>query len=167
MPKISAGLAMFRVREGRVEVLLVHPGGPFWKGRDSGAWTIPKGKVEEGEALLETAKREFEEETGFKPRGPFLPLTTIRQKAGKIVHAWAFEGDADPGELRSKVTKMQWPPRSGRWRSYPEVDEAGWFRLEEGRTRINPAQVSFLEEIEELARERGGGRGGVEDGRGE
>ncbi len=114
MPKISAGLLMYRIKADAVEVLLAHPGGPFFQNKDDGAWSIPKGEPEPGEELLSAAQREFEEETGLKPAGPFLPLAPVQQKGGKIVHGWAFAGDCDPGALRSNAFTMEWPPRSGR-----------------------------------------------------
>lgn len=137
MPKTSAGLLMYRIRERKPEFLLVHPGGPFWKNKDTGAWSIPKGQVEENEKEFETAKREFEEETGIKPAGDFRPLQAIRQKSGKIVKAWAFEGDTDPNAIKSEVTHWGWP----------EIDRAGFFKFEDAAQKINPAQVAFLEEI--------------------
>ena len=150
MPRTSAGLLMFRRRDGALEVLLVHPGGPFWAKRDLGAWTIPKGELEKGEDALATAQREFEEETGLHPKGPFQPLGSIRQKAGKVVHAWAFEGDVAAETIRSNTVKVEWPRSSGNWREFPEVDRAEWFRVDDARTRINPAQVPFLGHLEQM-----------------
>ena len=147
MPRTSAGLLMFRRGEGGLEVLLVHPGGPFWVKKDLGAWTIPTGELEEGEDALATACREFEEETGLTPSGPFHPLGSVKQKAGKVVHAWAFEGDGAAETMRSNTIKVEWPPRSGRWQEIPEVDRAEWFRLDDARTRINPAQVLLLDAL--------------------
>jgi predicted NUDIX family NTP pyrophosphohydrolase len=141
---------MFRRRGSALEVLLVHPGGPFWAKKDLGAWTIPKGELEEGEDELATARREFEEETGFSPSGPFLPLGSVTQKGGKVVHAWAFEGDCAPETIRSNTFKVEWPPSSGQWREFPEVDRAQWFTLEEARRRINPAQVALLGLVEQM-----------------
>jgi predicted NUDIX family NTP pyrophosphohydrolase len=138
---------MFRRRESGPEVLLVHPGGPFWARKDLGAWTIPKGELEDGEDELATAQREFEEETGIRPAGPFHPLGRVKQKSGKVVHAWAFEGDCAPETIRSNTFKMEWPARSGMWREYAEVDRAEWFALEAARGRINPAQVALLEAL--------------------
>ncbi len=151
MPRVSAGLLMYRRRADRLEVLLVHPGGPFWAKKDLGAWTIPKGEVEEGEDELATARREFEEETSIRAQGPFRPLGRVRQKSGKVVHAWAFEGDADPSAVRSNTIRIQWPPRSGQWQTIPEVDRAEWFTLQEARRRINPAQVALLDALERAA----------------
>ena len=150
MPRVSAGLLMFRRREGALEVLLVHPGGPFWAKKDAGAWTIPKGEVAEGEEPLATARREFQEETGIEPAGPFLPLGSVRQKAGKVVHAWAFEGDCDPAAVRSNTFEVQWPPGSGQRRTFPEVDRAAFFPLPEARQRANPAQAGLIDALEEV-----------------
>jgi predicted NUDIX family NTP pyrophosphohydrolase len=145
MTRVSAGLLMFRVRDGRVQVLLVHPGGPFFKNKDEGAWTIPKGEPNEGEELLAAAQREFEEETGVKPVGPFRPLAAIKQKGGKVVHAWAFAGDCEASQIVSSTFTLEWPPKSGKRAEFPEVDRAEWFELEEARRKINPAQMSFLD----------------------
>ena len=150
MPKISAGLLMYRVRENELEFLLAHPGGPFWKDRDAGAWTIPKGEIQEGENPLAAAKREFEEEVGVKPQGDFIELTPITQKGGKVVHAWAIEGDCDTATIRSNTFQMEWPPRSGKFQACPEVDRAAFFRMDEARRKINPAQTALLEELRRL-----------------
>jgi predicted NUDIX family NTP pyrophosphohydrolase len=144
MPKISAGLVMYRVIEGRLEVLLVHPGGPFWRKKDEGVWSIPKGEVAAGEELLGTAKREFREETGIKPEGPFIELGSIKQKSGKIVHAWGFAGDCDTNTIRSNTFTLEWPPRSGRRQEFPEIDRAAFFPIEESRSRIIPAEFELL-----------------------
>src|SRR5687767_12795235 len=127
MPKLSAGLLMFRRRQGVIEVFLVHPGGPFWAKKDLGAWTLPKGEYTESEDPLDAAKREFEEETGIQPNGEFIPLGQIRQTGGKIASAWAFEGDCDPSKIRSNLFSMEWPPRSGRMQEFPEIDRGEWF----------------------------------------
>jgi predicted NUDIX family NTP pyrophosphohydrolase len=150
MPKISAGLLLFRRRDGALEVLLGHMGGPFWAGREIGAWSIPKGLPEPGEDLLAAARREVREETGLEPAGPFLALRPIRQAGGKEVHAWAAEADCDPATLRSNHFRVQWPPRSGQWRSYPEIDRAAWLPLPEARARIVRGQVGLLDELERL-----------------
>jgi predicted NUDIX family NTP pyrophosphohydrolase len=150
MQRISAGLLMYRKRQEGPEVLLVHPGGPFWKNKDAGAWSIPKGEVAEGEDLLAAAKREFKEELGLDPTGPFVPLAPVKQKAGKIVHAWAFEGDCDPTTCRGNTIKVPWPPGSGKWITIPEVDRAEFFAPHEAKRRINLAQVGFLEQLEGL-----------------
>jgi predicted NUDIX family NTP pyrophosphohydrolase len=143
----SAGILMYRLsaRNGAVEVLLVHPGGPFFAKKDAGVWTIPKGIPDEGEDLLDCAKREFREETGFDPgTGEYLPLGSVKQKGGKTVHAWAVQGDCDPAQLRSNSFKLQWPPKSGKWITVPEVDRAEWFTLDQAAAKINPAQAEFL-----------------------
>ncbi len=145
---VSAGVLLFRRRQGALEVLLAHPGGPFWRGRDAGAWTIPKGLVAPGEALLDAARRELREETGLTPEGPFLPLGSIRQKAGKTVHAWACEGDADPATVTSNTTTIEWPRGSGRRITYPEVDRCAWFALDAAREKLNPAQSELLGRLE-------------------
>ncbi|HSQ55206.1 MAG TPA: NUDIX domain-containing protein [Gemmata sp.] len=150
---VSAGVLLFRRRDGQVEVLLAHPGGPFWAKRDAGAWTIPKGLSEAGEDLLAAARREFAEETGLSLEGPFLPLGNIRQKAGKVIHAWACEGDADPASLTSNLVSTEWPPRSGRRIEFPEVDRCAWFSVEEARAKLNPAQTAFIDRLEELLSE--------------
>jgi predicted NUDIX family NTP pyrophosphohydrolase len=145
MPKRSAGLVMYRIQERRLEVFLVHPGGPFWVNKDKGAWAIPKGGVDDGEDdPLDTARREFQEETGFLPRGNFLKLGTIRQLSGKLVDAWAFEGDCDPAELSSITCKVEWPPRSKRMIEVPEVDRGQWFTIAEAHESIIQSQRPFL-----------------------
>ena len=150
MAHVSAGLLMYRKRGERVEVLLVHPGGPFWRNRDHGAWSIPKGEVAEGEGLFSAAQREFEEETGCKPVGHFVPLKPIKQKAGKIVHAWAFEGDLDPAAIKSNLFTMEGPRKSGRFAEFPEVDRAEFFDLETAKKKINPGQAEFIAKLERL-----------------
>lgn len=149
VPKQSAGLLMYRHR-GALEVLLVHPGGPFWRDRDAGAWTLPKGEFTDGESALDAACREFVEETGVTPEGPFLALTPVRQKAGKLVHAWAFRGDCDLSKLTSNSFTMEWPPRSGKLASYPEVDRAEFFTIAAAQSKINPAQLALLAELGRL-----------------
>jgi predicted NUDIX family NTP pyrophosphohydrolase len=156
MPSVSAGLLMYRLCGGKAEVLLAHPGGPYFVNRDEGVWTIPKGEVGPGEDLLDAARREFEEETGFKPTGPFTPLTPVRQKGGKLVHAWAVEGDCDPAAAVSNTFSMEWPPRSGRWVAFPEVDRAEFFDLDVARTKVNAAQVGLVDELERLLAARSG-----------
>jgi predicted NUDIX family NTP pyrophosphohydrolase len=146
----SAGLLLFRHVGSDLEVLLVHPGGPFWATRDVGSWSIPKGECEEGEDPRATAWREFAEELGTPaPQGEALELGEVRQKAGKIVVAWAIAGDLDPEHITSNTFTMEWPPRSGRSEEFPEVDRAQWFGLAEARERINPAQVALLERLQE------------------
>jgi predicted NUDIX family NTP pyrophosphohydrolase len=151
--KESAGLLMFRRRGGALEVLLAHPGGPFWASRHEGAWTIPKGGIHRDEDPLETACREFTEETGFDPKGPYLSLGTITQRSGKLVHAWAFEGDCDPTFLTSITTTTEWPPRSGRRITIPEIDKAEFFSLDEARRLINVAQVELLDRLAAMLRQ--------------
>ena len=138
---------MFRRRPSEIEVLLVHPGGPFWRKKDLGAWSIPKGEYMEGETALGAAKREFEEETGIKPIGEFIPLDEIRQPSGKIITAWAFEGDCFPKEIRSNLFTMEWPPKSGKTQEFPEIDRAAWFSLEDARARILKGQLGFLDRL--------------------
>jgi predicted NUDIX family NTP pyrophosphohydrolase len=145
MAKRSAGLLMFRRKGGELQVFLVHPGGPFWAGKDAGAWTVPKGEYVEGEEPLDAAKREFAEETGFEASGEFIDLGTVRQTSGKIVNAWAFEGDCDPGKLVSNRCEIEWPPRSGRKMEIPEVDRGAWFTVAEARKRILKSQEGFLD----------------------
>jgi predicted NUDIX family NTP pyrophosphohydrolase len=144
MPKRSAGILMFRRRGGEIEVLLMHPGGPFWAKKDAGAWSIPKGEYAQGEDALAVAKREFEEETGTRPDGKFLPLGEVVQAGGKIVTAWALEGDFDPATLTSNRFELEWPPKSGRQVSFPEVDRADWFCPAAARQKILPAQREFI-----------------------
>ena len=147
MPRRSAGLLMYRRSGGTLEVLLVHPGGPFWMKKDAGAWSIPKGEYEAGEEALAAAAREFQEETGLVARGPYTPLTPIRQPGGKVVEAWAFEGDCDAESLKSTTFSLEWPRGSGRRQEFPEVDRAGWFGLDEARRKILPAQAALLDEL--------------------
>ncbi|HSS69605.1 MAG TPA: NUDIX domain-containing protein, partial [Casimicrobiaceae bacterium] len=126
--RISAGILLYRFRNGTLEVFLIHPGGPYWHGKDAGAWSIPKGELEEGDDELAAAQREFEEETGSRVSGAFLPLEPLRLKSGKIIHAWAVRGDIDASAIRSNAFSMEWPPRSGRQQEFPEVDRGGWTR---------------------------------------
>jgi predicted NUDIX family NTP pyrophosphohydrolase len=147
---ISAGILLFRRSDDAVEVLLVHPGGPFWAKKDLGAWSIPKGLVEEGEEPLQCALRELEEELGSPfsfPAEALIELGSVRQKAGKLVHCWATEGDFDPATLSSNTFSIEWPPRSGSEREFPEVDRAEWFGLDEARQKIIPAQGDFLDRL--------------------
>jgi len=146
--RVSAGLLMFRRKGGTLEVLLAHPGGPFFARKDEGAWTIPKGEAAPDEHLLTRAQIEFEEELGIQPHGSWIELGSIKQKDGKIVHAWAFEGDLlDPFELKSNTFEMEWPPRSGKLKQFPEIDRAEFFGEEVGRRKINPAQVPFFDRL--------------------
>jgi predicted NUDIX family NTP pyrophosphohydrolase len=146
--KESAGLMLFRRRPGSVlEVLLGHPGGPYWTARDDGAWTIPKGGIHPGEEPLATAIREFIEETGFQPSPPYISLGRITQRGGKLVHAWAFEGDCDPAHIVSVKTTLEWPPRSGRRIEVPEIDRVAFFSIADARRAINVAQIELLERL--------------------
>jgi predicted NUDIX family NTP pyrophosphohydrolase len=150
MTKTSAGLLVYRRSDATIEVLLVHPGGPFWARKELGAWSIPKGEVAPGEDPLETARRELEEETGLQAPEKLTPLSPITQKSGKVVHAWAFEGDADPATLRSNTFTMEWPRGSGRMQEFPEVDRAAWFGIEEASRKLLPAQLPLLAELVQL-----------------
>ncbi len=147
MPKKSAGILLYRKDHDDFRFFLIHPGGPFFANKDAGAWSIPKGELDEGEDPLAAACREFTEETGCVPHGPFLVLTPVRQKNGKQVSAWAAEGDCDPAALRSNTFALEWPPRSGRMREFPEADQAGWFTAEEARVKLNAAQTAFIDEL--------------------
>jgi predicted NUDIX family NTP pyrophosphohydrolase len=153
MPKTSAGLLMFRMRDGVVQVLLAHPGGPFFRKKGDGVWTIPKGEPSAGEELLSAARREFTEETGLVPRPPFLALRPIKQKGGKVVHAWAFEGDCDPEAVQSGSFTMEWPPKSGRQMEFPEIDRAEFFDLDAARKKIRAGQETLIQELEALLRD--------------
>ena len=145
--QVSAGLLMY-VRDGqRLRVLLIHPGGPFWRGKDRGAWSLPKGLADPGEDLLDAAQREFQEETGLDITPPFLPLTPVKQKSGKRVHCWAFEGRDDISAFKSEVFEMEWPRGSGKIMTFPEADEARLFGLEEAQERIVPGQVPLIREL--------------------
>jgi predicted NUDIX family NTP pyrophosphohydrolase len=150
MIKQSAGILLYRIKNKVPQVFLVHPGGPFWARKDLGAWTIPKGEYNEGEEPLDAALREFEEETGTKLKGKTIALTAIRQKAGKTVHCWAVKGDINPATLVSNTFEMEWPPRSGHQKTFPEVDKGDWFTLPIAREKINVRQVAFINELEKL-----------------
>jgi predicted NUDIX family NTP pyrophosphohydrolase len=148
MAKQSAGILLYRRTGGEPEVLLVHPGGPLWARKDAGAWSIPKGEHDADEDPQACARREFEEETGTVLRGDALTaLGTVRQKSGKVVSAWAVEGDLDPDAITSNTFELEWPPRSGRVQHFPEVDQAGWFSIDAAREKLNPAQVAFLDRL--------------------
>jgi predicted NUDIX family NTP pyrophosphohydrolase len=148
--KESAGLLMYRRLTSALEVLLAHPGGPYWAERHSGAWSIPKGGLDRGEAPLEAAIREFREETGFEPTGPFLSLGAITQRSGKLVHAWAFEGDCNPAAACSNLTFTEWPPRSGRRIEIPEIDRVSFFTIDDAREVINAGQAGLLDRLSDL-----------------
>jgi predicted NUDIX family NTP pyrophosphohydrolase len=148
MLKKSVGLLMYRRRAGVLQVFLVHPGGPYWAKKDLGVWSIPKGEPGPDEDPLSAAQREFEEETGCRAEGRFIPLTPIKQAGGKVVHAWAFEGECDAETIRSNTFSMEWPPRSGRQQEFPEIDRGAWFDKEEAERKINEAQIDLIEELE-------------------
>jgi predicted NUDIX family NTP pyrophosphohydrolase len=160
MPKRSSGILMYRHRSPRtgIELLLVHPGGPFWAKRDWGAWSIPKGEYVDGEDPLAVAKREFEEETGACPQGDFLPLGNLVQPGRKIVSAWALEGDFDTSTLKSNQFELEWPPKSGRKAFFPEVDRAGWFSPADARRKILPGQSEFIARLLKAVGEKAGGK---------
>ena len=146
----SAGILLYRLNKNTLELFLVHPGGPFWKGKDAGAWTIPKGEFPDDEEPLAAAIREFEEETGTAIKGKFSELKPVKQKAGKMVYCWAVEGDIDAGNIKSNTYQQEWPYKSGKWQSFPEVDKAAWFSVDEAKEKINSAQVSFIDDVIEL-----------------
>ena len=150
MPKISTGLLLYRVRQGKPEVFIVHPGGPFWAKKDAGAWSIPKGEPGPGEGLLAAARREFQEEIGLDIDGRFRALSPVRQPSGKVVYAWAVEGDCDANAIRSNFFEMEWPPRSGRRHEFPEVDRAAWLDLANARIKITKGQLGLLDQLERL-----------------
>ena len=150
MPKNSAGVLMYRLQLGKPQVLLVHPGGPFWRNKDEGAWSIPKGEVADEEDLLAAARREYAEELGYTPDGTFVPLAPVKQKSGKVIHAWAVAGDLDTAAIRSNTFTMEWPPGSKKQAEFPEVDRAEFFDLETAMKKINAAQVALLVGLEEL-----------------
>ena len=156
MPKKSAGLLPYRYREGKLEVFLVHPGGPYWTKKDLGAWSIPKGEYGPGEDPLETARREYQEETGCEAAGAFIPLTALKQPSGKIISAWAFAGDCDPDTIRSNSFSLEWPPRSGQMQEFPEVDRAAWFGMDIAKEKILQGQRAFIEELEAVLSVRQG-----------
>lgn len=155
----SAGLLMYRFAPGGLEVLLVRPGGPFWAGKDLGAWSIPKGEHGPEDDALETARRELQEETGCAVEGNVVPLGRVKQRGGKVVQAWAAEGDCDPGPLRSNTFFLEWPPRSGRKQEFPEVDRAAWFPMAEARRKILPGQAAFLDRLVAAIQASGGSSG--------
>jgi len=150
MPKISAGLLLYRVHQRATEAFLVHPGGPFWAKKDAGAWSIPKGEAAPGEDLLAAARREFQEETGLRIDGYFRALSPVRQPGGKVVHAWAVVGECDADAIHSNSFQMEWPPKSGRRQEFPEVDRAAWLDLATARVKIAKGQVGLLDQLERL-----------------
>jgi predicted NUDIX family NTP pyrophosphohydrolase len=157
MPKLSAGILLFRKRPADVEVMLVHPGGPFWARKDDGVWSIPKGLVDEGEDLLAAAKREFLQETGMAVDGEFLDLGAHKQPGGKKIAAWACEGDFDPASLKSNTFSLEWPPRSGRLAEFPEVDRAAWCSIDDALEKINKGQKPIIAALEALVVRSNGG----------
>jgi predicted NUDIX family NTP pyrophosphohydrolase len=150
----SAGLLLFKRSGNSLRFFLAHPGGPFWRKHDDHAWTIPKGLVEQGEEPLDAAQREFREETGIEPSGPFIPLGAVKQRSGKTVHAWAWEGDADPSAIVSNEGRTEWPRGSGRWITYPEIDRCGWFDPDEARRRLILAQAELIDRLEAALKEQ-------------
>ena len=151
MAKQSAGILLYRIREKQLQIFLVHPGGPFFRNKDAGNWSIPKGEFWDNESALDAAKREFLEETGKTVNGKFTALAPVTQKAGKRVYAWAIEGDIDHEAIRSNLFELEWPPKSGKRQTFPEIDKAAWFDMETARKKINPAQVGFIEELLAMA----------------
>lgn len=151
MPRsVSAGILLYRLLAGRLEVFLVHPGGPYWRNKNAGAWSIPKGELEEGADALATAQREFLEETGSSVSGEFVPLTPLKQPGGKLVHAWAVSGDIDASTITSNSFRMEWPPRSGKEQDFPEVDRGAWFTIATAKEMILAGQRGFLEQLAAL-----------------
>jgi predicted NUDIX family NTP pyrophosphohydrolase len=150
MPKHSAGILLYRFREGNLEFFLVHPGGPFWARKDKAAWSIPKGEYEEGEDPMEAAKRELAEETGIDLDSPLIDLGEIRQPSRKIVHAWAASQDIDPSSISSNTFKMEWPPNSGRIQEFPETDRAAWYPTSVAKTKLHKGQVGFIHKLREM-----------------
>lgn len=150
MPKISAGILLYRLNNSDPEVLLVHPGGPFWKKKDKGTWSIPKGEIEPNEDLLQAAIRETEQETGIKSQGKFIALSPLKQKSGKIIHAWALQGNFEPSDFKSNAFEIEWPPKSGKKKAFPEVNETSWFSIAEAKLKIVPGQIPFITELENL-----------------
>ena len=151
MQKQSAGLLLYKLTGGILQVLLVHPGGPYFRKKDDGAWSIPKGEYLDDEDPLIAAQREFEEEVGKPITGNFIKLQPVKQKSGKVVHAWAVEGDIDHQNIVSNMFEIEWPPKSGKRASFPEIDRAGWFNIDEAKLKIIPGQVGLIAELEELA----------------
>lgn len=150
MPKDSAGILLFKGRNGTLQVFLVHPGGPYFAVKDAGVWSVPKGLLEPGESHLQAARREFEEETGQPIDGEFVQLTPVKQKNGKIVHAWAVEGDIDAAHIRSNAFSLEWPPHSGKFQDHPEIDRGAWFAVPVAKTKINDAQAALIDELAAL-----------------
>ena len=147
MPKQSAGILLYRFKEEELQVFLIHMGGPFWAKKDQGAWSIPKGEFTQDETAFDAAKREFEEETGFKMDGNFIPLTPVRQSAGKMIYCWALEGNCDAGAIHSNMFELEWPPHSGQKKQFPEADRAAWFSIQRANEKISKGQQPLLEEL--------------------
>ena len=147
MRRASAGLLLYRRAAAGLQVMLVHPGGPYWARKDDGAWSIPKGEIEPGEEAIAAARREFEEETGASVSGEFVPLPPVKLRSGKVIHAWAVQADFDPAALRSNLFSMEWPPRSGEQREFPEADRAAWFGVERARVKIHPGQAPLIDSL--------------------
>jgi predicted NUDIX family NTP pyrophosphohydrolase len=158
--QVSAGLLMYRMHDGELEVLLVHLGGPYWMRKDAGAWFVPKGGLEEGEAELAAARREFQEETGMEPHEPFLELGSVYHKSGKRVVAWAFRGDGDPRELRSNTFRLEWPPKSGKFKEFPEIDRADFFSVAAAAKKMHPSEFALLQRLDDLLAAQSGGSAG-------
>jgi predicted NUDIX family NTP pyrophosphohydrolase len=155
MAKVSAGILLYRRNVGSLEVLLVHLGGPFWVKKDAGAWFVPKGEVNPGEEEIDAARREFAEETGLRAHGELLELGNVRHKSGKKVSAWAMEGDCDPATLRSNTFEMEWPPKSGKKKEFPEIDRADFFGVEAAREKMHPSEFPFVERLTKLVAGKG------------
>ena len=155
MSERSAGLVMYRVRDGQIQVLLVHLGGPFWVKKDRGAWSIPKGEMDPNEDAQSAAKREFEEETGIRPEGEMSPLGTVRQKSGKTVSAWGFAGDCDPTRIKSNLFSMEWPPRSGKQQQFPEIDRAEFFTVAAAKEKIIAGEFELLQRLADMLTSQG------------
>jgi predicted NUDIX family NTP pyrophosphohydrolase len=150
--KKSAGILLYRIKNYKIEVFLVHPGGPFWKNKDMGSWSIPKGEFDGKEDPLKAAIREFKEETGKTPDGKFRELLPITQKGGKMVYAWIAEGDIDTGDIQSNMFEIQWPPGSGKMMKFPEIDKGEWFTIDQARIKINPKQADLLKQLEKMVK---------------
>jgi predicted NUDIX family NTP pyrophosphohydrolase len=147
MANESAGILLYRIKNKHLQLFLVHPGGPFWAKKDQGAWSIPKGEFSDEEKALVAARREFEEETGVMISGNFIELSPIKQKSGKIIYAWAVEGDIDPSAIVSNLFTVEWPPKTGRMQQFPEVDKGDWFEEDEAKEKINPGQIALIDEL--------------------
>jgi len=152
MAKQSAGILLYRSKNGILELFLIHPGGPFWKNKDLGAWSITKGEFTEAEKPLDAAKREFMEETGIALTGDFIELSPVKQKGGKIIHAWAVKGDLDPLLIVSNSFPLEWPPKSGKWQQFPEINKGEWFAIDVAKQKINTAQALLINELQERLR---------------